>query len=60
MDNKRQVILHAEVFGDSQDHHLVTPMLDGAKEKMEAIGQGEDYFEGTTFTETVIITPRPI
>jgi hypothetical protein len=50
VDNKRQVILHAEVFGDAQDHHLVPPMLDGAKENMEAIGQGEDYFEGTIFT----------
>jgi IS5 family transposase len=50
VDNKRQVILHAEVFGDAQDHYLVPPMLDGAKENMEAIGQGKDYFKGTTFT----------
>lgn len=50
VDNKHQVILHAEVFGDAQDHHLIPPVLDGAKENMEAIGQGEDYFEGTIFT----------
>jgi transposase len=44
-DNKHQVILHAEAFGDSQDHHLIPPMLDGAKENIEAIGESEDYFE---------------
>jgi transposase len=50
VDNKHQVILHAEAFGEAQDHHLVPPMLDGAKENMDAIGQGEGYFEGNTFT----------
>jgi transposase/IS5 family transposase len=50
VDNKHQVILHAEAFGEAQDHHLVPPMLDGAKENMDAIGQDEGYFEGSTFT----------
>jgi transposase/IS5 family transposase len=50
VDNKHQVILHAEAFGEAQDHHLVPPMLDGAKENMDAIGQGEGYFERSTFT----------
>ena len=50
VDKKHQVILHAEAFGESQDHHLVPPMLDGAKENMEGICQGEDYFKGATFT----------
>ena len=50
VDNKHQVILHAEAFGEAQDHHLVPPMLDGAKENMDAIGQGEGYFEGSIFT----------
>jgi transposase len=50
VDNKHQVILHAEAFGESQDHHLVPPMIDGAKGNMEAIGKGEDYFEGKILT----------
>jgi transposase len=50
VDNKHQVILHAEAFGDAQDHHLIPQILDGAKENMVAIGQGEDYFEGAIFT----------
>ena len=50
VDSRHQVIVHGEVFGEAQDHHLVPPMLDGAKQNMEAIGQSEDYFAGKTFT----------
>ncbi len=49
-DKKHQVIVHGEAFGDAQDHHLIPPMLDGAKENLKAIGQSEDYFEGAIFT----------
>ena len=50
VDDKHQVIVHAEVFGEAQDHYLIPPMLDGAKENLEAIGQSEDYFEGKILT----------
>lgn len=50
VDKKHQVIIHAEAFGEGQDHHLIPPMLDGAKETMAAIGQGEDYFKGKILT----------
>jgi len=50
VDSKHQVIVHGEVFGEAQDHHLVPPILDGAKQNMEAIGHREDYFAGKTFT----------
>jgi hypothetical protein len=50
VDRKHQVIVNAEAFGDAQDHYLIPPVLDGAKENMEAIGRGRDYFEGSTFT----------
>ena len=46
VDSKKQVIVHGEAFGDGQDHYHVPPMLDGAKQNMQAIGQSEDYFEG--------------
>jgi transposase len=45
VDNKHQVILHAEAFGEGQDQHHIPPMLDGAKQNMEEIGHGGDYFE---------------
>jgi transposase len=50
VDDKHQVIIHGEVFGDAQDHFLITPMLDGAKENIKEIGKGEDYFEGKILT----------
>jgi transposase len=50
VDNKRQVIVNSEVFGDAQDHSLIPPMLDGAKENIKAIGGSEDYFIGKTIT----------
>lgn len=50
VDSKKQVIIAGEAFGAGQDHYHVPPMLDGAKENMEAIGQSEDYFEGKILT----------
>jgi len=46
VDDKHQVIVHAEVFGRGQDHDNLKPMVEGAKENMETIGNGEDYFSG--------------
>jgi hypothetical protein len=45
VDDKHQVKVHGEAFGDSQDHSLIRPMLDGAKENIKNIGESEDYFE---------------
>jgi transposase len=45
VDSKHQVIMHAEVFGNGQDHDNLAPMLEGAKGNMESIGKGSDYFE---------------
>jgi transposase/IS5 family transposase len=50
VDSKNQVIVYGEAFGDGQDHYHIPPMLDGAKQNMEAIGQSEDYFEGKILT----------
>ena len=51
VDKKHQVIVHGGAFGSGEDeHYLVEPMVDGAKENMEAIGKGQDYFEGKTLT----------
>jgi hypothetical protein len=51
VDSKNQVIVHAEAFGGADDeHYLIPTMIDDAKENMQAIGQGEDYFAGKIFT----------
>lgn len=50
VDNKCQVIVHGEAFGAAQDFGTLAPMLDGAKENVESIGGGKDYFKGKIFT----------
>jgi len=50
VDSQTQVIVHGEAFGESQDLHLIPPVLDGAKENLRAIGCRDDYFAGKTFT----------
>ena len=50
VDSKRQVIVYGEAFGDSQDHHHVAPMIDGAKENMVEVGYDEGCFEGKILT----------
>jgi transposase/IS5 family transposase len=50
VDDKHQVVVHAEAFGTVSDHEHVEPMMAGAKENMEAIGHDENYFAGAIFT----------
>jgi len=50
VDDKHQVVDHAEASGTVSDHGHVEPMLEGAKENMQAIGRDEDYFKGAIFT----------
>ncbi len=44
VDDKHQVIVHAEAFGAAQEHDLLEPMIEGTKENFEEIGE-EDVFE---------------
>lgn len=41
VDEKTQVVVHPQVFGDGEDGDHVEPMLQGAKEKLEAVGRVE-------------------
>jgi transposase len=41
VDEKHQVVLHAAAFGKGEDGSNMGPMLEGAKEKLEAIGWKE-------------------
>lgn len=41
VDEKHQVVVHADVFGKGEDGSSMEPMLDGAKERLEAIGKEE-------------------
>lgn len=38
VDEKHQIVLHAEALGKGEDSSIMEPMLEGAKEKLEAAG----------------------
>jgi transposase len=50
VDEKHQIIVHSEAFGSGQDYSHVSPMIEGAKGNMKAIGQGDKYFAGKVLT----------
>jgi transposase len=50
VDSKHQVIVHGEAMGKGIDNDNLPPVIDGAKENLESIGKGKDYFEGKIVT----------
>ncbi len=50
VDRKHQVIVHAEVFGQPQEHELLKPMVEGTRKNFQAIGVQGDIFEKTQLT----------
>ena len=50
VDSKHQVIVHGEAIGKGLDNDNLPPVVDGAKENLERIGKGQDYFEGKVLT----------
>jgi transposase len=49
VDSKHQVIVHAEAFGQSQEHDLLKPMVDDTRENFKAMGD-EDVFKDAKLT----------
>jgi hypothetical protein len=47
VDGRHQVIVHAEGFGEAQEHDLLKPMVDGTRENFQAIGKDADVFATT-------------
>jgi len=45
VDDKHQVIVHAEAFGAAQEHDLLEPMIEGTKENFKAIGSEKNVFD---------------
>ncbi len=45
VDDKHQVIVHAEAFGKAQEHDLLKPMIEGTRENFKKIDSDEDVFE---------------
>src|SRR5210317_95346 len=50
VDSKHQVIVHGEALGRGPDNENLSPVVDGAKENLEGIGEPPDYFEDKILT----------
>lgn len=50
VDAKHQIIVHAQAFGEAQEHDLLQPMIDGARENFQAIDKNQDIFAETKLT----------
>jgi len=50
VDDKSQVVVHAEAFGESQEHELLKPMIDGTRENLRDIGAAKDVFTKAKLT----------
>jgi len=50
VDDKHQVIVHAEAFGEAQEQELLAPMIQGTSENLKAIGKRDDVFEKAKLT----------
>lgn len=50
VDDKHQIIVHAEAFGAPQEQDLLLPMIEGTKENFKEIDSGPDIFEKTKLT----------
>jgi len=46
VDDKHQVIVAAEVFGQGSDNDLLSPMIKEAKDNFKSIGKDENYMKG--------------
>ena len=45
VDDRHQVIVHAEAFGKAQEHDLLKPMVEGTRDNFKEIDSEEDVFE---------------
>jgi len=52
VDEKHQIVMHAEAFGKGEDSSIMEPMLEGAKEKLEAAGWEEPLKNRTISADT--------
>jgi transposase len=50
VDDKHQVVVHAEAHGTGQEYDLLMPMVEGTRENFERIGTEGDVFEKAKLT----------
>ena len=52
VDEKHQIVMHAQAFGKGEDSTAMREMLEGAKEKLEAVGWEEPLKDRTISADT--------
>jgi len=50
VDDKHQIIVHAEAMGNGQDSDNLEPMLKGTSDNLKAIGKGDQTLKGKILT----------
>lgn len=50
VDDKHQIIVHAEAMSNGQDHDNLAPMIEATKENLKAIGKGDDPLKDVILT----------
>ena len=50
VDSKHQVIVHAQAYGQPQEHDLLKPMLEGTRDNFKAIGSSDDVTKKAKIT----------
>jgi hypothetical protein len=50
VDERHQIVVHAEALGEGQEHHVLEPMVQATREHFAAIGRTQDVFVRATLT----------
>ena len=50
VDNKHQIVVHAQAYGQPQEHDLLEPMIEGTRQNLKAINSTEDVFRKAKLT----------
>jgi len=46
VDSRHQIVVHAEAYGEAQEHALLVPMLQGTRASFRELGRTDDVLEG--------------
>ena len=60
VDDKHQVIVAAQAFGEAQEHELLQPMLEATQENFEALGEDNIYRQAKITADSGFHTERNV
>lgn len=50
VDAKYQIVVHAQAFGEAQEHDLLQPMIEETRANFQSIGKEQDIFKRTSLS----------